>query len=81
VRRAGARGSGTGPDTLIVDPDREVQQAAIFALGKIGGQEARRALQACCESDDEVIATAGDESLGELEFTSGIFEFPLYEEE
>jgi HEAT repeat protein len=66
---------------LILDPDREVQQAAIFALGKIGGQEARRALQACCESDDEVIATAGDEALGELEFTSGIFEFPLYEEE
>jgi HEAT repeat protein len=66
---------------LIVDPDREVQQAAISALGKIGGQEARRALQACCESDDEVIATAGDEALGELEFTSGIFEFPLHEEE
>lgn len=66
---------------LIVDPDREVQQAAISALGKIGGQEARRALQACCESDDEVIATAGDEALGELEFTSGIFKFPLYEEE
>ncbi|NIN64870.1 MAG: hypothetical protein GTO63_09245 [Anaerolineae bacterium] len=66
---------------LILDPDREVQQAAISALGKIGGREARRALQACCESDDEVIATAGDEALGELEFTSGIFEFPVYEEE
>jgi HEAT repeat protein len=67
--------------SLIADPDREVQQAAISALGKIGGQEARRVLQACCESDDEVIATAGDEALGELEFTSGIFGFPLYDEE
>lgn len=67
--------------SLIADPDREVQQAAISALGKIGGQEARRVLQACCESDDEVIATAGDEALSELEFTSGIFEFPLYDEQ
>ncbi|MGB3905955.1 MAG: HEAT repeat domain-containing protein [Anaerolineae bacterium] len=66
---------------LIADPDREVQQAAISALSKIGGREARRALELCCESDDEVIATAGDEALGELELTSGIFELPLYEEE
>ncbi len=67
--------------SLIADPDREVQQAAISALGKIGGQEARRVLQACCESDDEVIATAGEEALSELEFTSGILEFPFYDEE
>ncbi len=66
---------------LILDLDREVQQAAIYALGRIGGQEARRALQLCCESDDEVIAAAADEALDELEFASGIFDFPLWEEE
>jgi HEAT repeat protein len=66
---------------LIVDLDREVQQAAIYALGQIGGQEARRALQLCCESDDEVIVLAAEDALDELEFASGIFEIPLWEQE
>jgi HEAT repeat protein len=70
-----------GLTRLIADLDREVQQVAIYALGQIGGQEARRALQLCCESDDEVIAAAADEALDELEFSSGIFDFPLWEEE
>jgi HEAT repeat protein len=59
---------------LIADPDREVQQAGLYALGKIGGREARRALQLCCESEDEIIAAAGDEALRELELTAGTFE-------
>lgn len=59
---------------LIADADREVQQAAVFALGKIGGQEARRALRICCESEDEVIAAAGDEALAELELAAGLFD-------
>jgi HEAT repeat protein len=59
---------------LIADPDREVQQASIYALGKIGGREARRTLQLCCESEDEVIATAGEEALSELELTAGTFD-------
>jgi HEAT repeat protein len=59
---------------LIADPDREVQQVAISALGKIGGREARRALQLCCESEDEVIAAAGDEALSELELSTGMFD-------
>jgi HEAT repeat protein len=66
---------------LVADVDREVQQAAIYALGQIGGQTARRALQLCCESSDEVVANAAGEALGELEFSSGIFEIPLYEED
>jgi len=59
---------------LIADPDREVQQASIYALGKIGGGEARRALRLCCESEDEVIAAAGEEALSELELTTGLFD-------
>jgi HEAT repeat protein len=66
---------------LIVDLDREVQQAAIYALGQIGGQEARRALELCCESDDEVIAATADEALDELTFASGIFDMPLWKQE
>jgi len=66
---------------FILDLDREVQQAAVYALGQIGGQEARRALQLCCESDDEVIAAAAKDALDELEFASGIFDIPLWAKE
>ena len=66
--------------TLIGDSDREVQQAAISSLGKIGGDEARSALRLCCESEDEAIAAAGDEALGELELTAGMFDAFLDEE-
>jgi HEAT repeat protein len=59
---------------LIADPDSEVQQVAIFSLGKIGGRDARRALQLCCESEDEIIAAAGDEALSELELTAGMLD-------
>lgn len=64
---------------LIADVDREAQQAAVYALGQIGGEEARRALQLCCESDDEVLADAAQEALDELEFASGLFDMPLWE--
>jgi HEAT repeat protein len=67
--------------SVIADMDREVQQAAIFALGKIGGQEARRALRLCCDSEDEVIAAAGEDALGELELTAGLFENLIEQEE
>jgi HEAT repeat protein len=66
---------------LIGDNDREVQQAAISALGKIGGSEARQALRLCCESEDEAIAEAGDEALGELELITGMFDVLLDDEE
>jgi HEAT repeat protein len=67
--------------TMIADADREVQQAAISALGKIGGDEARRALQLCCESDDVVVAAAGEDALSELELSAGLFEGSPDEEE
>ncbi len=66
---------------LIDDADGEVQGAAIWALGRIGGRGARRVLRACCESDDEILAGAAEEALSELEFAEGIFEIPLYGEE
>jgi len=66
---------------LINDADREVQGAAIWALGRIGGRGARGVLRACCESDDEVVAKAAEEALSELEFAEGIFKIPIYGEE
>lgn len=64
---------------LIEDPDREVQEAAIWALGQIGGGEARRALQICCQSEDEVLRELAEEALAELEFSRGLLDLPLYE--
>jgi len=52
---------------LVSDPDREVQFAAIAALGQIGGQSARRVLQRCLHSSDEVVSLAAEDALAELE--------------
>jgi HEAT repeat protein len=52
---------------LISDPDRELQFAAIAALGQIGGQQARRVLELCCESEDEVVQLVAEDALAELQ--------------
>ncbi|MBN1954675.1 MAG: HEAT repeat domain-containing protein [Anaerolineae bacterium] len=56
---------------LVEDVDVEVQQAAIWSLGQIGGEEARRTLKNCCHSDNEAIRSAAQEALCELEFLQG----------
>ncbi len=63
---------------LIDDPDREVQEAALWALGQVGGDEARVLLQRCCDDEDEVVRTAAEAALEELEFYHGQFDFPFY---
>jgi HEAT repeat protein len=63
---------------LIDDPDREVQEAALWALGQVGGDEARAVLQSCCDEEDEVVRTAAEAALEELEFYHGQFDFPFY---
>ena len=62
------------------DPDREVQQAAVWALGRIGGREAREALEACYESDDEVLSVAAAEALDEMDLLGESSGIPLYED-
>lgn len=64
---------------LIEDPDREVQEAAIWALGQIGGGEARWVLQACCQSEDDVVREVAEEALAELELGRGLLDLPLYD--
>lgn len=56
---------------LIDDVDAEVQEAAIWALGQIGGDEARQALNLCRQSDNEAIRSAARDALRELEFLHG----------
>lgn len=61
------------------DPDREVQEAAIWALGQIGGPEARKALVDCCASDDRGLREAAEDALAELELGRGLLNIPLFE--
>lgn len=56
------------------DPDLQVQEMAIWALGKIGGPTAREALEACLESEVESIALAAEEALDELNLFSDSFD-------
>lgn len=62
------------------DRDREVQQAAVGALGRIGGREAREALENFYESDDEVLSQAAAESLDEMDLLGDSLVIPLHED-
>lgn len=53
---------------LLDDPDREVQEASITALGQIGGNAARDALIGLVEGEDEVARELAQDALDELEF-------------
>lgn len=65
---------------LIQDPDREVQEAALWALGQVGGDEALRLLQLCCQSEDEVLRQAAEAALLEVELIhGGQMDLPFYE--
>jgi HEAT repeat protein len=66
-------------DLIEADPDPEVREMAIWALGRVGGKEARRVLEACCESEDEALCQAAEEALDELDFLGGHLDLPLFE--
>ncbi len=57
--------------TLVEDVDSEVQLAALWALGQIGGDLARRTLERYLDSDNEALQDAANEALQELEFLYG----------
>lgn len=63
---------------LIDDPDRDVQEAALWALGQTGGDAARRLLKRCLEEGDDVTRIAAEAALEELEFFSGQFDLPFH---
>ncbi|NOX62879.1 MAG: HEAT repeat domain-containing protein [Chloroflexi bacterium] len=56
---------------IAVESDLEVRLAAIAALGQIGGDEARRALEAALEWEDEAVAQAAEDALDELHHSLG----------
>jgi len=62
------------------DRDREVQQAAVGALGRIGGREAREALETFYESEDEVLSQSAGEALGEMDLLGDSLTIPLHED-
>jgi HEAT repeat protein len=53
----------------VEDPDREVQLAAIHALGEIGGSRARVALQSVLYQGDDSLREAVEEALAEIAFS------------
>ena len=55
---------------LLEDPELPVRLAAIFALGRIGGKEARRALEGIAASDEDE-AEAAEVALEEMLFYAG----------
>jgi len=64
---------------LIDDGDTEVRDAAIEALGKIGGAEALRILESCCLSEDEAVQAAAEEALAQASWLGGV-EFELLDD-
>lgn len=55
-------------EELADDADPEVQEASLWALGQIGGGEARQILERYCTAKDEATRTAAEAALDELEF-------------
>jgi HEAT repeat protein len=53
----------------VLDPDREVQLAAVHSLGEIGGAQARVALKAILFEGEESLEEAVQEAIGEIEFS------------
>jgi HEAT repeat protein len=62
------------------DPDQEVREAAVWALGHIGGQQARDILEACVQGDDEALSEAAAEALEEIDLLGESTGIPLYGE-
>jgi HEAT repeat protein len=52
----------------VMDPDREVQLAAVRSLGEIGGTQAKVALKAILFEGEESIEEAVQEAMSEIEF-------------
>jgi HEAT repeat protein len=53
---------------LLTDNDAEVRQAAVTALGEIGGAAAKNALLALLDGDSEAMREAAKAALNEIEF-------------
>lgn len=61
-------------EELTEDTDTEVQEAAIWALGQIGGDRAREILEHYCQVSDEALRSAAEAAVTEFEFLHGDLE-------
>jgi len=61
-------------EELTEDADIEVQQAAIWALGQIGGDRAREILEYYAHVSDEALRSAANAAIEEFEFLHGDLE-------
>jgi HEAT repeat protein len=64
---------------LVQDPDRQVSNAAIWALGQIGGDSAKQVLTSAYEDADDETEAALDEALAEHALSEGDLSFLLYD--
>lgn len=64
---------------LLDDPDRELQEMAIWALGQIGGDAAKRILEHIIQEDDPGLAEAAEDAMAELLLMEGEIGLPLYD--
>ncbi len=62
---------------LLNDSDREIREQVIWALGEIGGERARRALEKLQRSAGAGELQLIEDALDNLEFQSGLDEFRL----
>lgn len=65
-------------ELIADDPDLQVQEMAVWALGRIGGPAAQEALEECLESEVESIVLAAEEALDEINLFSdslSLFDF------
>jgi len=58
-------------EELADDVDTEVQEAALWALGQIGGDKAREILEHYCTAEDEATRAAAGAAMDQLEFLHG----------
>jgi HEAT repeat protein len=66
---------------LMADHDLQVRDAAIWALGQIGGPHSKRLLLEAYEGADEDTQAILDEALAEHALSEGRIEFPLFVDE
>lgn len=66
---------------LLLDEEQSVRLAAIFALGRLGGGQAREALRVLTESEDAVEAEAADTALEEMLFFAGTEDIVLFDDD
>lgn len=63
---------------FLQEDDIELRDSAVWALGRIGGPEARRALQACAASPDEDLREAAEDALAEIDVYAGDDDIPAF---